>query len=85
MAATESREQQRKRQEARLERAVLRLKAAAAQKHGIDIFQPGWGDEYAKLLREQRERLDDLDSLIGTPHINEAVAALEEQFEHDPL
>jgi hypothetical protein len=44
---------------------------------GIDIFSPGWRDEYLKL---QRGKGDAIDSLIATHHVDEALAGMEEQF-----
>ena len=41
----------------RIERLMLRLRASTAQKHGIDITHPGWGDELDDRLRMRAEEI----------------------------
>lgn len=69
----------------RIERGMLRMEAAFAQRSGIDIFQPGWRDELLELDRKREEENARIDSLIATPHIDDAIERLEQQFTEDEV
>jgi hypothetical protein len=65
---------------AEMERVILRLEARKARQFGIDTTEPGWRDEYVRCAREAAVRDD---SLIATPHVDEAIAGMEGQFVRD--
>lgn len=63
-----------------MDRLLLRFQAINAQA-GIDIFKPGWLDEYDAIKQQRREEDAETDRLIATPRVDVALAGMEEQFD----
>jgi hypothetical protein len=67
-----------------LERRWLRIDAGIARLNGIDVTRPGWGEELEALDRDREAQRAELDRLIATPYIDEAIDRMEQQFEETP-
>lgn len=65
----------------KVEAEWVRLDAGVARLFGIDVSQPGWRDKYLVVARMWEEHQAEQDRLIATPHVDEAIDRMEQQFE----
>ncbi len=71
---------ERRAQQERVDDLLLQFEAAVAQRNGIDVFQPGWRDKYLELQATRDAEREEISNLLGTPHVDEAIERMEEQF-----
>lgn len=65
----------------KVEARWLQIDALSARVfYGIDTTEPGWRDEYLEACRLADAEADEDARLIATPHVDEAIERMEEEF-----